>query len=72
MRDLRRTGGVSGGTRVSGPISESETANNALSVVGLPHSIRSTVKSCATEQSAAEVGRRRGQAKAVGKREETR
>jgi hypothetical protein len=47
MRDLRRTGGVSGGTRVSGPISESETASNALSVVGLPHSIRSTVKSCA-------------------------
>src|SRR5437660_5233020 len=39
MRDLRRTGGVSGGTRVSGPISESETASNALSVVGLPHSI---------------------------------
>src|SRR3954464_3915057 len=29
MRDLRRTGGVSGGTRVSGPISESETASNA-------------------------------------------
>jgi hypothetical protein len=39
MRDLRRTGGVSGGTRVSGPISESETASDALPVVGLSHSI---------------------------------
>jgi hypothetical protein len=72
MRDLRRTGGVSDGTRVSGPISESETASNAQPVVGLPHSIRGIVKSCATEESATEVGRRRGQVKAVGKRKETR
>ena len=36
--------GSPGGTGVSGPISESEVASDALSVVGLPNSTSSTVK----------------------------
>jgi len=37
-RDLRRTDRVPGGIGVSGPISASEMASDALSVVGLPNS----------------------------------
>ena len=44
MRDLRRTGSVSGGTGVSRPISESEMASDALSVVGRLNGTRSVVK----------------------------
>ena len=43
-RDLRRTGRVSGGTRVSRPISESERVSDALSVDGRLCSTRSAVK----------------------------
>ena len=44
MRDLRRTGSVSGWHRRSRPISESEMASEALSVVGRLKSTRSMVK----------------------------
>lgn len=43
-RDLRRTGGVPGGTGVSRPISASEMASEALSVVGRLRSTGSVVK----------------------------
>jgi hypothetical protein len=43
-RDLRRTDRVSGGTRVSGPISESERVSDALSVDGRLCSTTSAVK----------------------------
>jgi hypothetical protein len=41
-----------GGTAESEPISESEVASDAASVVGLPSSTSSAAKSRATEQSA--------------------
>ncbi len=44
VRDLRRTGGVCGWHRVSGPISASEMASEALSVVGRLRSALSAVK----------------------------
>src|SRR5262249_57911685 len=44
MRDLRRTGRVPGGTGVSRPISASEMASEALSVVGRLRSTGSVVK----------------------------
>ena len=43
-RDLRRTDRVSGGTRVSGPISESEVASDARSVDGRLCSTTSAAK----------------------------
>ena len=64
--------GSPGGTGVSRPISESEVASNALSVDGRLCSTTSAVKSRVTGRPAAEVGRGRQPAKAVGKREKTR
>ena len=44
-----------GGTGVSGPISESEVASDALSVVGLPNSTLKRDEGHVTEQSAARM-----------------
>src|SRR5580704_6790232 len=61
-----------GGSGVSRPISESEVASDALSVDGRLCSTLSAVKNRVTGKPAAEVGRGRQPAKAVGKREKTR
>ena len=64
--------GSPGGTGVSRPISESEVASNALSVDGRLCKYHKRGESRVTGQPAAEVGRGRQPAKAVGKREKTR
>ena len=61
-----------GGTGVSRPISESEMASDALSVVGRLNSTMKRGESHVTGQPATEVGRGRQPAKMVGKRKETR
>ena len=68
MRDLRRTGGVSGWHRGKRTYKrersgEQSPVSSRTASWYLKHS-----ESCVTEESAAAVGRRRGQAKAVGKR----
>jgi hypothetical protein len=71
VRDLRRTDSVSGGTGVSGPISESEMASDALSVVGRLKKYQKRGESHVTGQPATEMGRGRQPTKMAGKKEKT-
>ena len=61
-----------GGTRVSGPISESEVASDALSVDRRLCSTTRAVKAAGPSYRRPEVGRGRQPAKTVGKREGVR
>ena len=61
-----------GGTGVSRPISESEVASEAWSVVGRLNSTMKRGESHVTGQPATELGRGRQPAKMVRKRKETR
>ena len=63
MRDLRRTGRVSGWHQSKQTYKRERKANDALSVDGRLCSTRSAVKTRATEESATEVGRGRQPAK---------
>jgi len=61
-----------GGTRVSGPISTSEGASDALPVDGRLCSTTTPVKAVGPSNRRSEVDRGRQPAKTVGKREEAR
>jgi len=61
-----------GGTRVSGPISASEGASDALPVDGRLCSTTNAVKAAGPSNRRSEVDRGRQPAKTVGKREEAR
>ena len=61
-----------GGTGVSRPISESEVASEAWSVVGTAEWYLKRGESQVTGQPATELGRRRQPAKMIRKRKETR
>jgi len=61
-----------GGTGVSGPISESEVASDALSVVGRLNSTSEAWRKPRDRATGDRMGRGRRPAKMVGKRKETR
>jgi hypothetical protein len=71
VRDLRRLTVSPGGTGVSGPISESEMASDALSVVRTAEKYQKRGESHVTGQLATEMGRGRQPAKMAGRREKS-